>query len=256
MAERNIGSIAPGDDMKIVQKNPNFFFALASLLLAAASTVPLINSDKTNWIVNLFFFFAILIIIFVLLVLFGIRACSYIAVWLGGDPCRIRRPTDEEISDVYTFAKDYFGDSVTDAETIRQITKKYKDGLKLAKRRKNGKNVVVGYFFFFPINKTTVEKIRKYEFAAKDLSAADVASRPQYGYAFYIGAIAAEGWRARAQMLGALKANEEIAKYTRSKAIYARAASKDGLRVLRKHGFYPVHEKADDVDCFFKKKIA
>lgn len=161
-----------------------------------------------------------------------------------------------EVEIVHHFAKTFFGNEVTDPEKIHLIIRKYRNGLRIAKKFTDEGVSIIAYIFYFPINKSTVEKIHKYEFDVKDLKASDIASHPRYGYAMYIGAIAGRGVVAKAQMLSVLMDKQDEAKKTKTKTVYARAASRDGLRLLKKRGFKPVHTKADDVECFFMKVVA
>lgn len=229
--------------------------AIAGLVLAVGSVVPVITSGDPNPYSVVLFLIAMLVLVFAIGIIVSDKMYRMILDWVYGENYQISRPTNDEIVKVHEFAEKHFGGSVTSPEIIKSITEKYRAGLKIAKRDLKMGEVVVGYIFYFPINKKTVDKILKFEFSAAELNASDVASRAKYGYAFYVGAIAAKGFRAKAQMLGALKAYEDLAKQTKSKTIYARAASSDGLRILKKHGFEPVHKKANSVDCFFKKLV-
>ena len=162
--------------------------------------------------------------------------------------------SNRDVEAVHKFAMKFFGNAVTNPDQIRKILSKYKYGLKIGISHRNGSKDIIGYFFYFPLNKVAVDKIKKFEFDVTKIEKEDVSTKPRYGQAIYIGAIAANSLSARAQMLGALKQAVEEAKLTKTKTVYARAASMDGLRILKKHGFLPVHPRANEEGCFFFKK--
>ena len=159
----------------------------------------------------------------------------------------------EDVKHVYDFARKYFGPQITDIEKIELIRSKFKPGLKILKNRKNGQ--IGGYIFYFPINKTAVGKIRSYDFSPLSLDKSDVASKPRYGQAVYIGAIAALSVSGRYLMMGCLRSAEEDARKTKTKTAYARAVTPHGLRIVRKHQFMPVHPEADGENCFYHRKF-
>lgn len=180
----------------------------------------------------------------------------FVVVILGGTVLDIRTCKPAEIPLVHRLAEEFFGESVTAPEIIRNIVSKYRDGLQVAIGHNMDRELTVrGYYFLFPINKRCVDRIHDYSFKVSQLTKEDIATNPKYGYALYIGAVAARGIIARAELMGAIKANAERARQTRSRTAYAKAATKRGRDLLLENGFEPVHPYATDIDCFFKKSF-
>lgn len=208
------------------------------------------------------FFWAILalgvaIILFALAVHLSDTVFEWFVSILGGAVLDIRTCGPGDIAQVHQLAEHFFGEGVTEPELIRQITDKYRDGLQVAIGRNGERELTVrGYFFLFPINKRCADRICDFSFEVSSLRAEDIATKPKYGHAIYIGGIAARGVIARAELMGAIKANAEKARQTRSGIAYARAATARGLALLEENGFVPVHPHARDVGCFFKKSFA
>lgn len=231
------------------------FLAVSGILISISGAVPVITSGNPLAVSVIFFFSGLAIVIVAIFVFFSQAFYDFLTSWMDGESYQIINPRDEEIEAVYRFAQAMFGDEVTPESVIKKITSKYKSGLKVAKRKTDEGEFVVGYIFYFPINKSVVDRIIRYEFSAKDLCESDVCKNERYGYAYYVGAVAAKGFRAKAQMLGALKSHEDLVRLTKTKTIYAKAASDDGLRIIKKSGFVPVHAMADGTGCFFKKTL-
>lgn len=180
----------------------------------------------------------------------------FVVVGLGGKVLDIRTCRSTEIPQVHSLAENFFGESVTAPETIGNIVSKYRDGLQVAIGHNSERELSVrGYYFLFPINKRCVDRIHDYTFTVAQLTSDDIATKPKYGHALYIGAVAARGVIARAELMGAIKTNAERASQTRSGVAYARAATKRGRDLLLENGFEPVHPYAVGLDCFFKKSF-
>lgn len=232
------------------------YVSWSGFAVGCASLVPVFTQNQTS------FAFYIIICIGALIILLGLCirisdfAYGIMASMFDAGLTRIGRCLDHHIDEVHEMAKRYFGDDITDVNKIKEIQRKFRDGLQVAiKKDANGRDIVAGYFFLFPINKRCVDKIFSFEFEVSKIDQADIATRPQYGHAMYIGAIAADGIFARRELLGAIKLADSLVARTKTKTVYARAATKRGLELLVKNGFTAVHPKASGIDCFFMKIV-
>lgn len=229
--------------------------AWSGFLIGLAGVAPLIF--QTN--VTPFFWLFLVPGLAVLLLSLAVGLSQTFYTWvtllfLGRGSLAISAGADCHVEGVQKIAKQYFGETTTNQEKTKEIISKYKDGLRVAcAKNREGEIEVVGYYFLFPINKRCVDRIYAFDFDIGSISSDDIATKPRFGYAMYVGAIAAKGWLARAELLGALKATEDQVALTKTKTAYARAATKRGREVLLQHGFKPVHSKADDVECFYRK---
>jgi hypothetical protein len=230
--------------------------SLSGFLLALASLVPTLTQHQTS---PAFWFLSaggIAIIAFGVTVRVSRRAYDLVARLIDAPIATICTCPDQHVNEVYELARDFFGDDVTEPTKIHAIRSKYKNGLQVALREvKGGAMQVQGYYFMFPINKRCVEKIVDSSFEVSDLDADDIATRPRYGYAMYIGAIAGRGPMVRRELLGAIKLAHSVVIETKTRTAYARAATKRGQQLLQSHGFHPVNRYADCIGCFYSKKL-
>lgn len=235
------------------QSTVSGLIGLSAFIFGAMGALELVLSGRLHPINLALFAVASIALIIAVAIRVSEEVYSWFITILYGAINRISDCRDSEIERVHDFATDFFGEDVTGVEKIRSICKKYRNGLKVG-YSVNDRDIV-GYIFYFPLNKTAVTKIKEFTFSAKDLTDTDVAKHAKYGHAMYIGAIAAKGFMAKAQMMGALKMAEQEAIKTRSKTVYARAATQPGLRILLKHKFEPVHPNAVGVGNFYFKSL-
>lgn len=162
----------------------------------------------------------------------------------------------EDMQAVYELAVSKFGEGVTPPDQIQGIQNRYRDSLKVA-HWVGGKEPreLCGYYITFPMNKRLVDKIHYDRFNVTDIDATDIPERPRYAYATYIGGIVGVGGHAKAELTGALKAELAMAARTKSGRVYARAATKEGLRVLTRNGFAPVFKRATGLDCYYYRDL-
>jgi hypothetical protein len=239
------------------QKSVGDALGWAGLLVGVASAVPLMLQGPQS----IYFWIPLVGGIAVLAFSFATHTNHRFFGWLisllGGRVVGIATCTDEQVNAVHAIAHSFFGDAVSEPHKINEIRSKYKQGLQVALGRdREGVVRVLGYYFLFPINKRCCDRIHKFDFALSNLTKEDIATKPAYGHAIYIGAIAARGLIAQSELIGAVKANTHMVAQTKGKIAYARAATKRGLELLKENGFTPVHPEATGVNCFYKKSFA
>lgn len=237
------------------QNRAAILVSVSGTLIALAGLVPPVITGETNeW------FWGLLIASVAALALGASLAAStrfYLWLWrlLFGDPViLIRRAEDSEIDAICALANQAFGHAVTSPSKARAIRGKYKDAFTVAVcKDRHGAEVIRGYFAAFPVNKSFVSKVLTFQLDIQGIDTKEVATKPQYGHAFYIGGIVGLGLRVRGELLGAMKFDHKKAAGTKSKTAYARAATPTGVNRLLKYDFEPVHQHATGVGCFYRK---
>jgi hypothetical protein len=74
---------------------------------------------------------------------------------------------------------------------------------------------------------------------AKEITKSNISKNFADAHSFYIGAVVADGFRARGYALASLRSYLVNECRIHDKPIYARAATADGLRLLERTGFRP-----------------
>ena len=237
------------------QETLSIFLGCIGVILGIAGLIPIIIDGKTNILFWILITIACGFFIYGLIVYANDQAYDFLSKILGGPVSSITPCEDKYIEYVHKLAVSYFGGQVTSPQKIREILSKYRPGLQIALGTEDVPPNVRGYYFLFPINKTCVTKIKDFNFNVSQIDSGDITAKPRYAEAIYIGGIVGNDFWSRVEILGAVKSHANIVHQTRSKTAYARAATKDGLRVLVRNGFTPVHPRATDIDCFYMKSF-
>jgi len=228
----------------------------SGIFISAASLVPVFTQHQTSAPFYAILSIGLLIVAVGLSIRISEFAYGLAASTFYAGLTRICRCNDGHIDQVHEMARRYFGEDVTDVCKIREIQSKFKDGLQVAiKKDEHGNDIVSGYFFLFPINKRCVERIVSFNFDISEINQLDIATKPQYGHAVYIGGIAADGIFIRKELLGAIRVADSLVSKTKTKTVYARAATPLGLKLLQRNGFSPVHPMAVGLNCFYMRVV-
>ena len=155
---------------------------------------------------------------------------------LGWDFCK-----RSEIDQIQALADMHLPEPTGIDQTLALYDHNKKSVIKIVDNR--CRNKIVGYAFLMPLNNRGVEKISQKTFSVftDDLTAFNKNGlRKKIDY--YIGAVVGENKQAQGKALEIVRLfcnKKEI------KRLFAKAATKDGLRVLRRRGFRPFSE--DDI---------
>jgi hypothetical protein len=230
------------------------YISYSGFTIGIASLVPVYTQKQATPLFWTIVSCGAAIVFFGLAVRMSTTMFSLVARLLDAKVATITTCLDHHVDEVYSLARSFFGDEVTEPAKIKEIRAKYKNGLQVALSRERGERMTVrGYFFMFPINRRCVERIVDFTFQVSDLCQADIATQPRYGHAMYIGAIAGQGLMVRRELLGAIKLSGDIVAQTKTGTAYARAATDRGRTLLIDNGFAPVHPRADRVGCFYSR---
>lgn len=171
----------------------------------------------------------------------GLFICYY--VWVIGirlpeqfsDDFFIERISSRDIGVIDQLSSEAFGivaSNSTQIQTLHELSKEI--FWKVIDRKTDA---TVGYFCVFRLTKYGVEQIRLGIFNAPCPDPRALISFNKSNCPIYIGAIFAKGKRAKGIALAGMSVYLQQISPT---SIYAKAATKDGLRLLNKHGFQPV----------------
>jgi hypothetical protein len=233
----------------------SFLTSVSGLCLSIAGVIANVVGNQTN----LLFWIAVIGGVVVVLVGIAMRFHepffrTVLRPFFGTNIITIHSCQDHQVELVHSLASNHFGEAVTSTDQIRSIIRRYPDGLQVAiVNNDSSKPFIGGYYFYFPIQKPSVDRIIEFKFDVSSLDPNEIADRPDRGYAMYIGAIAGNSMQVRAELMGALKMNIGMAQKTKSATVYARAATTRGKQVLIDYGFSPVHPHAYAVGCFFQR---
>lgn len=153
-----------------------------------------------------------------------------------------RAKTEEEIRWICDYATKNFQDRVSSLAQAREWHSKNRNILHLVHREAKGGALSerAGYICILPLNKIATEKMWTGQMVAKDLTKNHITKGFSSCHSIYIGAVAADGFRARAHALASLKSLLQNEENARGKPIFSRAATEAGLRLLEKNNFAPV----------------
>ncbi|MGC9418698.1 MAG: hypothetical protein ACP5EN_06955 [Rhodovulum sp.] len=143
-----------------------------------------------------------------------------------------------------------FGPQASNMEQIRYIQKNaFQPFWKVVSY---GNRAALGYFCVIRLSAEGERQIEEQTFNSKCPDALAMSNENEDGLPVYIGAVFASGIRSKAAALGGLAT---YLKLISPKAVHARAATEDGLRILRKYGFSPVHGDKLQIGAFCMKTL-
>lgn len=169
---------------------------------------------------------------------------------------RIARPDDAQV--VSTYATKIFGPTVSgeadieasirhDPTTFHLVHKVVTTGLDRRER-------LIGYFCVLRLSSESTESLVRGALLGSQIEVRHLVAPATPASSIYVGAVAADGPRARAAVLGELKAFLAQTIMEQPLPIYARPVSAEGLRVVQDNGFIPL--KSAGVNHMYGRKPA
>lgn len=174
----------------------------------------------------------------------------------------LERAKTNELSWISDFAIKYFGSGVSPLNLMQSLYAKNGEVFWLIKEcdQKSGsyREINVGYFSLLPLNKRASASVQRGELDGSRIDKDDIATRYARPNSFYIGAIAADTLRARSFALLNIQYHMSREKFKEVHKIYAKAATKDGLRLLKRHGFSPIDTQSQGEvgDLFYRDRVS
>lgn len=152
----------------------------------------------------------------------------------------------DDIKKIAEIASDEFGDQSTSHQQTQRLHN-IDDGIFTAIKEPAG--VIVGYFCLIRLTQAGFAAVMRNDFhiGTAPIEYINTSKKRRYQNV-YVGAV--YGHRHHSKMF-ALGSMINALKELKPKTICARAATKDGLRILRKYGFQPVDERHEDIGELF-----
>lgn len=111
-------------------------------------------------------------------------------------------------------------------------------------RRKAGfkRSKIVGYYSIIPLTKSAATLVKKEELYGTDFTTEHIAKETETPAAYYIGGVAAKGWRAKGVAVNYLKGKALDLHDNVFMPFLTRPITRDGLRLAQKYDFFPIRE--------------
>ncbi|MEI2387285.1 hypothetical protein [Breoghania sp. JC706] len=165
------------------------------------------------------------------------------------EPCNFA-----DLNQIDTISNNVFGDESSNIEQIRRIYSiDHKSFWKVFKRRDDGKISINGYFCIYKISKSGISAIKNGTFngANPDRAWLDT-SNQKNKKTYYIGAIYSKSRYGKAAALSGINA---IFNERNPSALFARAATEDGIRSLNSNKFEPVTPRRVGIGAYYTKNF-
>jgi hypothetical protein len=170
-----------------------------------------------------------------------------------------RRATYNDLTWIYDYAVTYFGETISPLDRMRKWYGKNGEVFWLISRVKSGgakkQEQLSGYFCILPLNKRGRQLLEENQIDGSSMTTDYLAPRHTRPRAVYIGAIAASDRKARAHGLEAIQRYMTKPKFEEVRRLYAKAATDDGLRLLRKNHFKPMPNAKGEVGDLYYRDV-
>ncbi|MEE2944233.1 MAG: hypothetical protein VX444_03580 [Pseudomonadota bacterium] len=229
-------------------------FSLAGLALAffefrveisAATGIPLEYLD-----LGIYFFLGGILVTGVIWIIHGLTAPLKTRIdkleERLADRYLVELATEDDLSMIDSLSSQAFGLVASNLQQIRQLYEVNSDTFWKIVDRKSDETV--GYFCILWLTSEGERQIEKQIFNGPCPDPKALQTIARSGCPAYIGAVYARGARARGVALAALTVHLKV---KRSKRLYAKAATDDGIRVLKKYGFRLLSPGADQVGKYY-----
>ena len=110
---------------------------------------------------------------------------------------------------------------------------------------------IVGYFCFFRLTAQGEREIHDGTFHGPCPSEKSITNRKRSSCPIYVGALYGKKFKARAFVLSGL---QTILAQVNAGSVYAKAATADGVRILKKFGFSTLPSQPEEVNSYFIKR--
>ena len=190
--------------------------------------------------------------------IFVVHPRLVLMVFTGSEVCRLERAQDRDVEAIHMIAVRQFGPNVTPKPQMRALMKRNRDifWILISPRRGGLSMSVDGYICLLPICEALATKIEADEFDITRVHPEQVPRPQDEIHAIYVGAVVGRTLRAKGQVLGHLmEKSTSLAEKTTSKTVYARAASKDGLRLITQNDFEPIRTDRTNVGALFRRRF-
>jgi hypothetical protein len=105
---------------------------------------------------------------------------------------------------------------------------------------------IVGYFSIIPLTNEATSLIKSYELLGTEFTTEHITKENEIPSSYYIGGVAAKGWRARGATVNYLKAKAFDLEDENARPMLTRPITKEGLKLADKYDFYPLKENVSN----------
>jgi hypothetical protein len=174
----------------------------------------------------------------------------------GYDEIRPARP--EEAEAIHSLAVESFGPAVTDKATIASFIRRNPRIFWVLTDQSEDATIsmIKGYGCLIPLSHVQQRAIEGGQFNLESLTPSNIPRYRSNIAAIYIGAIVGRRRRSRAKILGFMEAQARSdALKSKTRTVYAKAVTNDGLRTVVRRKFDPVFPGFAGMHCYFKKAV-
>jgi len=162
-----------------------------------------------------------------------------------------------EFSKIHQMGVEFLGEDISPLSKMHSWHNINRDIFRVlyrVKKSSSGKTkTFVGYYCITPITENGAHILEKNEIRGSAFLAEHIVKQNRKPYAIYIGGLCAKGLLARGNLRSVVYNEVRNHWAKRTKIIYTRPVTKDGLRLVADYNFYPVWPReAGKIDCLYK----
>lgn len=159
---------------------------------------------------------------------------------------RTKKATASDLGEIDKMSSEAFGASASNLVNIKKIYNFSDEIFWIVYNEKTSE--IVGYFCFFRLTAQGVREISEGTFHGPCPNENSITNRKRTSCSIYVGALYGKSLKARAFVLAGL---QSILAQVNAGSVYAKAATPDGVRVLKKFGFAAMPSQPDAVNSYF-----
>lgn len=157
-----------------------------------------------------------------------------------------RRMRRKEMKTLVSFSKRFL-DQVPTVNQVKEIYTINPNTIWVAEREAEYpsgrvKTETVGFFSIIPLTAKAVQLLNADRLDAFHFTQEHISPPKQKPAGYYIGSIAAKGFKAKAEILGYVRGQVEGELRRATGVVFTRPVTRDGLRLAKNYGFQPVSE--------------
>ena len=162
-----------------------------------------------------------------------------------------RASSVRDLAWIHTYAAQYFGTDVSSLDLMKSWHKKNRTLFWIVSAYRGSTRQQCGYFCVLPLNADAAKQIEAGTLDGTKIRSIDIAAKAQNASCIYIGGVAGANRKARARAMEEIRSAIDFVKFAKAQRAYARAATVDGLRLLRKYRFRPLNANRSGLGAMY-----